>query len=147
MTQYAPSYKAYSAANSTVSKTRQVVMLFEGAVRFLQQAAEAMRNNDPDTRYAKLTKTSEIMMALQSSLDFEARGGAVHILNQFYASVIVEIMALHRTHDVAVCTRLIAEIKEMRDTWDAIDRNLQSGNLGVAANSAVPIADPAGSAY
>ena len=39
-------YKAYSRANHTVSKTRQVVMLYDGAIRFMQQAAEAMEKKD-----------------------------------------------------------------------------------------------------
>ena len=134
--------KAYSAANQTASKSRQVVMLYDAAIRFLQQASEAIANNDPELRYQKLSKASEVIMALQGCLDFDAPGDAAHVLNDFYSSIIVQIMGLHRTHERGVCTRLVAELKEMRDTWDAIDR-------GIAVQPQVPqapvaIADPMG---
>lgn len=132
--------KAYGAASQTASKSRQVVMLYDAAIRFLQQASEAMGNNDAELRYQKLSKASEVVMALQGCLDFDARGDAAHVLNDFYSSIIVQIMALHRTHERGVCTRIIAELKEMRDTWDAIDRGMAS--QAHLAQAPVAIADP-----
>lgn len=113
--------KAYSRATHTVSKTRQVVMLYDGAIRFLQQAMEAIERKDYEARYHKLMRVSDIMVGLQASLDFNAGDAVAGMLYDFYASVDRRLFALHRSNDIAECQALIAAIKEMREAWHTID--------------------------
>lgn len=136
------SYKAYSRATHTVSKTRQVVMLYDGAIRFLQQAAEAIENKDFETRYNKLTRAADIVVGLQACLDFESGGASAKVLFDFYSAMDMRIFALHRSNDLAACKTLIAELKEMRDVWDKIDRGNESTNATSAAKPAESGADP-----
>jgi flagellar protein FliS len=120
---YAGHYKAYSRATHTVNKTRQVVMMYDGAIRFFQQASESMEKNDYEGRYNKLMRVSDIIIGLQACLDFEAGGSSAHILFDFYSTIDMRIFALHRSNDVAACKAIVAELKEMRDAWDRIDRS------------------------
>lgn len=115
-------YQAYSRATHTVAKTRQVVMLYDGAIRFLAQAQEAMVTKNIEQRYIKLTKASEIIMGLQACLDFESGRETAQVLYDFYTSIDMRIVALHRTNDAAACVQIIAELKSMRDVWYHIDR-------------------------
>jgi len=129
--QYAPSgrLKAYQQASHTVAKTRQVVMLYDGAIRFLNQAKEAMESGGIqgiETRYQKLTRVCEIISGLQSCLDFEAGQDAAKVLHSFYSSIEMRIFNLHHTPDPAACAVIIAELKEMRDVWDVIDRGKEA---------------------
>jgi flagellar protein FliS len=131
--------KAYSKANNTAAKTRQVVMLYDGAIRFLQQAKDAMEKIPGDlsaieTRYNKLTKAAEIIMGLQACLDFDTGGDAAKILYDFYAGVDMRILTLHRTNDVKHCEQLIEEIRRMRDTWDQIDRGVNASAASAPAS-------------
>lgn len=126
-------YKAYHRATHTVSKTRQVVMLYDGMIRFLQQACEAMEKKDYETRYNKLTRVTDIVAGLQACLDFDAGGDSARFLYDFYSSVEMRLFQLHRTNDTEACQKLIAEIKEMRDMWDRFDRGAEAQ---VAANPA-----------
>ncbi|MCQ6468560.1 flagellar export chaperone FliS, partial [Vibrio parahaemolyticus] len=80
-------YKAYAAANMTVGKTRQVVMLYDGVMRFVQQAIEAIKKEDYETRYNLLVKSSEIITGMQNSLDFENGGEIAKLLYDYYASI------------------------------------------------------------
>jgi flagellar secretion chaperone FliS len=135
-------YKAYNRANHTVSKTRQVVMLYDGAIRFLQQACEAIENKDYEVRYHKLTRAADIMVGLQSCLDFDAGGPSAKGLYDFYAAIDMKIFALHRSNDLSACQALIAEIKEMRDVWDGIDRgDEKKANADAEKPAATPL-DP-----
>ncbi len=129
-------YKAYNRASHTVNKTRQVVMLYDGAIRFMQQAAEAMERKDYETRYNKLTRVADIIIGLQACLDFEAGGDSAKMLYDFYASIDMRIFTLHRTNDAAAAQGVIAELKEMRDVWDKIDRAMD-------APAAAPVTEPA----
>lgn len=121
-TPHSSPFQAYSRANHTVAKTRQVVMLYDGAIRFLQQAKVAIEEGDISERYNKLVRAGEIVMGLQSCLDFESGGDAARILFDFYASVDMRIMALHRTNDAVACESVTQDLKDMRDVWDRIDR-------------------------
>jgi len=118
-------YKAYSRASHTVAKTRQVVMLYDGAIRFLSQAKEAMEKNEIERRYTTLLRATDIIVGLQACLDFDAGGSAANVLFEFYNSMEMRIMQLHRTNDVEACATIIAELKEMREVWNGIDQQVQ----------------------
>ncbi len=133
-------FKAYKQASHTVGKTRQVVMLYDGIVRLLQQAAEAMEKRDIETRYNKLTRAGEVLMGLQACLDFDAGGKTAQILYDFYSSVDARLLALHRSNDRALCLTLIEDVKRMRDAWDKIDRESNAAAPD-AAKPAAPMAD------
>lgn len=116
------SVKAYHRANHTVAKTRQVVMLYDGAIRFLKQAREDMVGGHIEARFNKLVRVGDIIMGLQSCLDFDNGGDSAKVLYGFYSNIDMRIMGLHRTGNVEECDRIIQDLKEMRDVWDKIDR-------------------------
>jgi len=129
------SYNAYRKANYTVAKTRQVVMLYDGIIRNLMQASDAIEQNKVETRFNKLVRASEIVVGLQACLDFESGGSAAQVLYDFYSSVYSRITNLQRTNDRDMCAQLISEIREMRDMWDKIDK----GEIKVVtADAALP---------
>lgn len=98
-------------------------MLYDGTIRFLQQAMEAIRNEDAERRYDRLTRASEIILALKTALE-PARGSAVaRSLNEFYQSMDRRILAVHHTHNLAECADIVNKMREVRDLWEAIDRN------------------------
>lgn len=114
-------YGAYATATQTVAQTRQVVMLFDGAIRFMKQAKEAIARKDFEERYNLLVKTSEILMGLQGALDFEKGADIAKILYGYYASIDSRLFAIHRTNDLAACDHILKELKEMRDAWEHVD--------------------------
>ena len=137
-------YKAYHKASHTVSKTRQVVMLYEGAIRFLQQAGDAMDKKEIERRYHALTRASEIVSGLQSCLDFDSAENMARILFDFYTNIDLRILALHRTADKAACDQIIVELKQMRDVWETIDRG-SDVKPAVSEQAAASAPDGAGS--
>lgn len=116
-------YQAYSAAMQTMAGTRQIVVLYEGVLRHLQLAREAMVEGRIEDRYTALTRASEIVFGLQGCLDFEKGGNIASVLYNFYSTIDIRIFALHRTGSVEECDAIIADIRQMRDVWDEIDRS------------------------
>ena len=114
-------FKAYSKATHTVSKTRQVVMLYDGVIRFLQQAREAMEAKNIERRYNLLVKASNVILGLQSCLDFTQDRAIAQTLYDFYSSADARILSMHRTNDVKLCDHLISELKELRNIWATVD--------------------------
>jgi flagellar secretion chaperone FliS len=135
-------YAAYQNAYQTVSKTRQIVMLYEGAIRFVQQAREAISENRIEDRYNLLMKASDVIIGLQSCLDFDADENVANTLYDFYARIDVRLMQLQRSNDEAECGYIIEELKGMRDVWRQIDENITATEATqaevTAGNDAAP---------
>ena len=103
-------------------------MLYDGAIRFLQQAKKAIAENRIEDRYRSLTKASEVVQGLQICLDFENGGEIANILYGFYSSIDGRIFSIHRTNSIEACDEVIAEMKTMRDVWNEIDQGNVSGD-------------------
>jgi len=131
-------YHAYNLANRTVGKTRQVVMLYDGIIRFIKQAKQAIEENRIEDRYKLLTKATEVLVGLQGSLDFEQGGTVARTLHDFYISMESRLMSIHRTHDTKVCEELINELKQMRDVWDKIDKEQNHSTSNNSDGGATP---------
>lgn len=139
-------YQAYAAAMQTVAGTRQIVMLYDGVIRYLQLAREAMTEKRIEDRYNNLTRASEIVFGLQSCLDFEQGGEVAKVLYSFYSSIDTRIFGLHRNAELSACEQLIDEIRQMRDVWDEIDRSNAGNATGQppASEESQPSLPPAG---
>jgi len=128
-------YQAYSSANYTVPKTRQVVMLYDEIIRQLNHAREAMANQQVELRFNKLVRASEILAGLQMSLDFDQGRQTASMLFDMYAYLESQVAKLHRTGDIVACDALIQEIKQWRELWHRIDVGAV-GDDGVVTPSA-----------
>jgi flagellar protein FliS len=125
-------YQAYSIATRTVAKTRQIIMLYDGAVRFLKQATVAIEEKRIEDRFNLLKKASDIMMGLHGALDFENGGDVAHVLHRFYASMSMRMLSVNfkkkKEESLALCQQLIEELKQMRDVWENIDLTLNASS-------------------
>jgi flagellar protein FliS len=133
-------YQAYAAATQTVARTKQIVMLYEGVIRFVVHAKEAIQENRIEDRYNTLVKASDVLMGLQACLDFENGGHIAKVLYSFYSNIDSRIFLVHRTNSIETCDEIISEMKKMRDVWQEID----ASNAG-AGMSETPSAPPASS--
>jgi flagellar secretion chaperone FliS len=133
-------YQAYAAATQTVAKTRQIVMLYDGAIRFVHQAKEAIRERRIEDRYNLLIKASSIINGLQNCLDFEKGGKVAKILYQYYASIDQRLFAIQRSNNIQECDQVLSDLKQMRDVWQEIDQGVittpeQSGAAGASIST------------
>ncbi len=138
-------YQAYSLATRTVPKTRQVVMLYDGAIRFLKQAIIALEEKRIEDRFNLLLKASKIINGLQGSIDFEKGGDVANTLFRYYTDMSIRILSVNLKPQESKknCESIIEELKQMRDVWDNIDRTLDTTGTDVPPASQplnVPVA-------
>lgn len=118
-------YRQNSA--ETATPTRLVVMLYDGALRFLGQAVPAMqtRNYEAQTRY--IGKAQAIIGHLRATLDFAAGGAVAQTLNDFYIRA-YDTLTDANIHDKAEgVEKVIDGLRELRDAWIEVDRQCQAG--------------------
>lgn len=114
-------YAAYKAAHQTTdNKTQQVIMIYDGILRTVYQAKQAILDNDLEARFNLLEKVSQVVIALQASLDFENGGEIAVTLDGYYDVLFSKIHLIHQSNNPADCDALIEAIKGMRGSWQYV---------------------------
>lgn len=133
-------YQAYAVATQTVAPVRQIVLLYDGIIRYVQRAKEAIVSKNIEERYNNLIKASELVGGLQGCLDFDNGGKIAKILYSYYSSVDARLFSVHRTNSIDDCDSILDDLKQMRDAWNEID---QSANAdGTQASNVVDFSAP-----
>jgi len=120
-------YSAYGMASETVSKTRQVVMLYEGIIKFVMKARSAIEEKRIEDRFNNLQRACKIILGLQAGLDFENGGEIAHILNNFYTTMDLRVLALNQSNSLDECDNIIEDFKKMRDAWEEVNNTTEGG--------------------
>lgn len=126
-------YQAYAVATQTVAKTQQIIMLYDGMIRIVQQAKEAITQNRIEDRYNLLVKVSTIIHGMQGCLDFDNGKEMANILYSYYASVDSRVFSIHRTNSIETCDEVIRDLKEMRESWLVVDEETVAKSSGHSA--------------
>lgn len=119
----------------TASPARLLVMLYDGAIRFLGDAKRGIAANDPKATYEGLRRTQDILDHLTSTLDMSAGEIAENLssLYEFMGRRLVEAN-LHR--DAKAIDDVIGLIGTIRMAYAEI--SAPAAKPGVAAHSGVP---------
>jgi flagellar protein FliS len=97
-----------------------VVMLYDGALRFLAQAQDAMAQRDIKARHIALDKTLAIVAHLQSTLDTE-RGGAMAVeLERLYSYMSGRLLEGAARNDPSALGEVMKLMANLRDAWHTI---------------------------
>ena len=108
-------------AVSTASAENLVVMLYDGAIRFLGTAIRAFEKDDPLdfnlTVHTNITKTQAIIRELSRSLDVEKAGELGHSLISLYDYFDTRLQDANIRKDKAILEEIIKRIGELRDAW------------------------------
>ena len=112
----------------TARPTQLVVMLYDGAIRFLVLSLEGMKQKNLDVRHANLVKAQNIIMELMSSLNRE-QGGEIsvnlHRIYQFMLEQLVEANIYDREQPISTVLQML---RDLRESWVEVDRLQQKKN-------------------
>jgi flagellar secretion chaperone FliS len=117
---YATAQRAYTESSVlTASPERLVVMLYDGAIRFLNQSAAAMREGQRDRSREKMRRAEAIVDELNVCLDM-SYGELPQRLREIYMFC---KRTLHTSNvrtepaGIEAVTRLLSELRE---SWDEV---------------------------
>ena len=118
MTPYATAQQAYrDSAILTATPERLVVMLYDGANRFLIQGAAAMRGGDLTVTNDRLRRAEAIINELRSTLDMSA-GQVATNLESIYAFCQRLLLEARLKQDADKIDHVARLLRELRDAWD-----------------------------
>ncbi len=109
-------------AVSTASAENLVVMLYDGAMRFLGTAIRAFEKDDPLdfnlTVHTNITKTQAIIRELNRSLDVEKAGELGESLASLYDYFDTRLQEANISKDKSILQEILERIGELRDAWN-----------------------------
>lgn len=116
------SYGRYSqayrkAAVSTVDQRRLIVMLYDGAIKFLSMATDRMAKGDTYEAHRNLIRGKSIIAELLASLNMDAGGEIARNLQRLYTYMFNELIEANLNNDTQRVAQVISLLKELRVGW------------------------------
>ncbi len=109
----------------TASPTQLVVMLYDGAIRFLYRAKERMLAKDIEGKHIHLIKAQKIVMELMSSLD-RSRGGEIAVnLHRIYQYMLEQLVEANLYNKSSNIDTVLSMLKDLRESWAEVDKQQQ----------------------
>ncbi|MDR3468605.1 MAG: flagellar protein FliS [Xanthobacteraceae bacterium] len=125
MTQNSMTYRAnqaYRSAAVAVPPLKAMVMLYGGAIIFLQKALDAHEARRFEEGHDYLMRATAILRGLSHHLDFERGGDMADRLYRTYNALILACLRSYgRPHARDSFRRIIASLAELRDAWQFVD--------------------------
>ena len=110
--------QAYRTASVAVPPLKALVMLYDGAIMFLQKAIEAAKARRFEESHDCMIRATAILRGLSHNLDFDRGGAVAERLYKTYHALIMACLRSFDRPDASVCyDRIIASLTELRDAW------------------------------
>jgi flagellar secretion chaperone FliS len=109
-----------------------VVMLYDGALRFVSEARDAHHRKDLRARGKAISKTLAIIGELQNTLDMEKGGAVAEQLDNLYTYINARLLDVTMKHDVAACDEVHKLLSAVRDAWSQAASQSPAQELALA---------------
>lgn len=104
---------------------RLVVMLYDGALRFLHLALDAQKREDYLTQGTYLGKVQDIVLHLNATLDMSA-GGPAPQLRSLYNYLLERLLVANAENRADYIEEAITHLQPLRDAWEYAERSVQA---------------------
>jgi len=94
-----------------------VVALYDGIIRFLYNACDAVERGDTDARRAACKRALDIILHLQSRLRMDVGGAPAQSLSEFYAAIFAQILQASQSESLQKFRHAIECVRNVRDAW------------------------------
>jgi flagellar protein FliS len=113
------------SAVSTASPVGLIVMLYDGAISFMEQGKDAIRRTDFDQQNTFLQRAQKIVMELMGSLDMERGGEISKNLMALYSYALNELIEANIHAKPDNVDHALMVFTQLRESWVQIDADLK----------------------
>ncbi|HET6171000.1 MAG TPA: flagellar export chaperone FliS [Gaiellales bacterium] len=126
MNPYATARQAYTESSvMTASPEQLVVMLYDGAIRFLRQSAEAMRVGNREQSRSKMSRAEEVIDELNYSLDM-SYGEVPQNLRMLYQFAKRQLIRANLDSDADRIDSVGRMFADLRESWATIAQRAEA---------------------
>lgn len=120
MTTLAHQNKYKSTQISTASSVKIIVLLYDGAINFLEQSKIKIKERDFKLKGVYLSKASRIVAELNSALDAKVDKKLVENLQSLYEFVNYQILQANLKNEIVFIDNAINILKTIKESWDKV---------------------------
>jgi flagellar protein FliS len=126
-------YQTYQESQlETASQGKLLIMLYDGAIRFLTQAQQAMQEKKWNDAHNFILKAEDIITELMSCLKLEV-GDIAHNLYRLYEYLNWRLIQGNVKRDVGMIQEVQRHLRELREAWAEAIKQHGTGNKSGAA--------------
>jgi flagellar secretion chaperone FliS len=108
------------------------IALYDGIVRFMNKAIDAVEQNDADQRRAAVKRAMDIVMHLQVTLDRRKGGKPAEALSEFYTAMFALMLQGSQANSRQKFEQVIANVRNVREAWKQVLAGSTSKGTSVA---------------
>lgn len=94
-----------------------VVALYDGMIRFLHVAVDAVERGDADGRRAAVKRVLDIIIHLQARLRMDVGGRPAQALSEFYSSIFAQVLQASQSASREKFEHAIECVRNVREAW------------------------------
>lgn len=106
-------------ANAEADPMKQIVLLYDGAIKFLHLTAADIEAKDFAAKGEHSNRVLDILSYLQSTLDFERGGDVAPVLDNLYRRITMLVLRASAELDADLMRRAAELLAPVRDAWSA----------------------------
>jgi flagellar secretion chaperone FliS len=118
------------------------LMLYDGAIRFARQAAEALRQNDYETSCEKLLRAQKIITEMKSGLRPDVHPQLCEHMTGLYNFVYWRLVDANLRRDVAAIDEALEILDFQRETWRLLVEKTRTADAPVSRRITDPSIQP-----
>ena len=103
-----------------------VVMVYDGAIASLSQAADFYEKKDNQTGFDAIEKAKRFVVHLYTTLDEEKGGEIAANLASIYAYLTERMNFIQSTKDIAAIDNAIAMLRNIREGWVQLSQQVRN---------------------
>lgn len=115
MNQYIKQYQKNQI--ETASQEQILIMLYNGAIQFLNIAKKAMEEKDIEGTHNNILRAQKIITEFQTTLDMENGGELAQRLYGLYAYLHKKLVSANINKSIEDLDEVIEHLKDLRNTW------------------------------
>ncbi len=126
-------YQQYAMnEGATAGPERLVVMAYDGMVRFLREAEDAVQSRDHDRQNSCIQRVQNILSVLAASLDPSVDEGITRNLSALYDWYYLRLAEANIKDDLEMLAEVRAGIEGLRDAWQEAERRSRAERLALS---------------
>ncbi|MBF0274025.1 MAG: flagellar export chaperone FliS [Nitrospinae bacterium] len=141
---YANQFNRYKTDQYTSNNQgKLIVMMYDGAIRFIKEAINGIKNKDKYTQATYLSKAEKIISELKITLDMEKGGEIAKNLERLYNYIAEKILFSNLHGKVEPLEEVVLLLVDLRSAWDQISKApvqpMAQANTSMANVDAAPV--------
>ena len=105
---------------TTQGKGRLIVMLYDGAIKFLKMAIKEIEAQNPESKGQYIGKAQDIINELNTILDMEGGGAVAMNLRKLYLFMVRHLTEANTRQGTQEIEEVIKLLEELNQSWKVI---------------------------